>query len=83
MNLSSSNIKKFLIFSQKKAFLIFREMETPQKYLVFQHRTIIRAGKRSKKITCVTSATQLARGLLLKKLTYFEVMLNIFEFSRM
>ena len=82
MNLSGSNIKKFLIFSQKKAF-IFRGMETPQKYLVFQHRTIIRAGKRSKKITCVTSATQLARGLLLKKLTYFEVMLNIFEFSRM
>ena len=82
MNLSGSNIKKFLIFSQKKAF-ISRGMETPQKYLVFQHRTIIRAGKRSKKITCVTSATQLARGLLLKKLTYFEVMLNIFEFSRM
>ena len=29
MELSSSNIKKFLIFSQKKAFLIFREMELP------------------------------------------------------
>ena len=27
-------------------------------------------------------ATQLAGGLLLKKLKYFEVMLNIFEFSR-
>ena len=27
MELSNSNIKKFLIFSQKKAFLIFREME--------------------------------------------------------
>ena len=27
MELSSSNIKKFLIFSQKKAFLIFREIE--------------------------------------------------------
>ena len=27
------------------------------------------------------SATELAGGLLLKKLKYFEVMLNIFEFS--
>ena len=27
MELSSSNIKKFLTFSQKKAFSIFREME--------------------------------------------------------
>ena len=27
MELSSSNIKKFLVFSQKKAFLIFWEME--------------------------------------------------------
>ena len=27
MELSGSNIKKFLIFSQKKAFLIFQEME--------------------------------------------------------
>ena len=29
MELSISNIKKFLIFSQKKAFLIFREIELP------------------------------------------------------
>ena len=28
MNFSSSNIKKFLIFSQKKTFLIFLEMES-------------------------------------------------------
>ena len=28
-------------------------------------------------------ATQPAGGLLLKKLKYFEVMLNIFEFSRL
>ena len=27
MGLSNSSIKKFLIFSQKKAFLIFRDME--------------------------------------------------------
>ena len=30
MELSNSNIKKFIIFSQKKAFLIFRETKTPK-----------------------------------------------------
>ena len=36
MKLSSSDIKKFLIFSQKKAVLIFQETETPKKFLIFQ-----------------------------------------------
>ena len=36
MELSTSNIKKFLIFSQKKTFLIFRETETSKKFLIFQ-----------------------------------------------
>ena len=36
MELSSSNIKKFLIFSQKKTFLIFRETETPKKSFYFR-----------------------------------------------
>ena len=36
MELSGSNIKKFLIFSQKKTFLVFRETETPKKVFVFQ-----------------------------------------------
>ena len=36
MDLSSSNIKKFLTFSQVKAFLIFQEAKTPQKLLIFQ-----------------------------------------------
>ena len=31
MELSDPNIKKFLKFSQKKTFLIFRETETPKK----------------------------------------------------
>ena len=35
MELSNSNIKKFLIFFQKKAFLIFREMETLKKFPIF------------------------------------------------
>ena len=34
------------------------------------------------RITLVICATQLADGSLLKKLKYFEVMINVFEFSR-
>ena len=41
MELFSSNIKKFLIFSQKKTFLIFPETETPKKFLIFQETEFI------------------------------------------
>ena len=34
--LLSSNVNRFLIFSQKKAFHIFRETETPKKFIIFQ-----------------------------------------------
>ena len=36
MELSSSNFKKFLIFSQKKACFIFPKTETPKKFFLFQ-----------------------------------------------
>ena len=36
MKLSDYNIKKFLTFSQKKAFLILGETETVKKFLIFQ-----------------------------------------------
>ena len=38
MKLSGSNIKKFLIFSQKKALLLFQETEIPKKisYMLFR-----------------------------------------------
>ena len=36
MELSDSKIKKFLIFSRKKAFPIFREMRTSPKFIVFE-----------------------------------------------
>ena len=36
IELSGYNIKKFLIFSLKKAFFIFQEMKTPKKFLIFQ-----------------------------------------------
>ena len=37
---SSSNIKEILMFSQKKGFLVFRETETPKKFLVIRKPTI-------------------------------------------
>ena len=64
MELSNSNIKKFLIFqetktpkkllrfSQKKAFLIFREMEAPKKFLIIQET------ETSKKLQEVTFQVQ-------------------------
>ena len=58
---SVSNISKFLTFSQKKAFLIFRETETPQKnpksssyfrkqnFLIFRETYISRSNFSSSK----------------------------------
>ena len=40
MELSGSNIKKFLIFSQKKAFLIFLKKKTPKKSLIFREKEL-------------------------------------------
>ena len=38
MELSSCNIKKIIIFSQKKAFLLFQKMETLGKFLIFSKK---------------------------------------------
>ena len=35
-NFLYSNIKKFLVFSQKKVVLVFQEMEAPKKFPIFQ-----------------------------------------------
>ena len=43
MKLYSSNIKKFLIFSQKKAFLIFQKTEPPKKILLFWETEILKS----------------------------------------
>ena len=40
MELSSSNTKKFLTFSRKKAFIIIRETETLQKFLIFHEKEL-------------------------------------------
>ena len=36
IELSSCNYKKKIVFSQKKASLIFRETEIPEKFLIYQ-----------------------------------------------
>ena len=36
MKISNIKIKKFIIFSQKKAFIIFRKTEIPKGLLMFQ-----------------------------------------------
>ena len=38
MKLSNSNIKKCLVFSQKKAVPIFQEKETTKKILIFSQK---------------------------------------------
>ena len=47
-----------------------------------EHGTIIRTGKKYVRKSLVICATQLACGLLLKRLSYFEAVLSIFELSR-
>ena len=39
MELFSSKIKKFLAFSQKRAFFIFRDMKLFKKLLIYQEKT--------------------------------------------
>ena len=49
MELSSSNIKKFLIYSRKKVFLLFWETETPKKLFIFQETELSRKKPTLKK----------------------------------
>ena len=47
MELSNSNIKKFLLYSQKKAFLILQEKETPEKFIyISENKTFFYFRKR-------------------------------------
>ena len=41
MERSCRNIKKILIFSQKEAFLIFREMEIPKIFFIFSETELL------------------------------------------
>ena len=65
MELSGSNIKAFLIFSQKKAFLIFRERETSKKFLTFQEMETLKNFlyfPKSKQKICSEEISCLLRG---------------------
>ena len=42
MELFSSNITEFLIFSQEKAFLIFQETKTPKNCFIFSQEKAFR-----------------------------------------
>ena len=79
MKLSGSNIKKLLIFSQKKAFLIFWEAETPKTFLIFQEteRSYVSGNENSKKLLRfqeVTFRAQKIRNPTLKKSLIFQKM---------
>ena len=65
MKLSSSYLKKFLICSQKKAFLIFRETKTPKKFLIFQETELFYISRNGnpKKILIFQKVTFRARKM--------------------
>ena len=54
-----SNIKTFLIFSQKKAVLIFQETETRKKFIFSQKKTFLKfqETKILKKIPCISGSS--------------------------
>ena len=76
MKLCSSSINKFLIFSQKKAFLIFRETETPKKFFIFQETELayISGNGNPKKLLIFQKVTFRARKIK-KKLTLEKLLL--------
>ena len=79
MELCSSNIKRFLIFSQKKAFLIFRETKIPKKFLIFQGTELsyISGNGSPKKLQEVTSRAQKMK----KKKTLWKIHLHFRKWS--
>ena len=79
MELSGSNIKKVLIFSKKKAFLIFPETEIPKKFLIFQETELcyISGIGNSEKLLIFQEVTFRAQKNTLKKsLIFWEMELS-------
>ena len=56
MQLSDSNIKIFIIFSQNNAFRIFKKTEAPKKFFIFQEKELfyISANRNPENIPVVT-----------------------------
>ena len=72
--LSSSNIRKFLIFSQKKAFLIFQEIKTPKKFFIFQETELsyILGNGNPKKLLIFQKVNFQTRKMKKKHFLYFK-----------
>ena len=88
MELSNSNIKKLLIFSQKKAVLIFQGTEAPKKFLIFQETELfyISENGKPKKLIMFQEVTFRARKiknvLYFGKWNFLATSLKIFFYSR-
>ena len=78
MEHSCYNMKKFLIFSQKKVFLIFRKTEAPKKFFIFQETELfyISANGNLKKVSYVSGSnftgSKNEKKTLLKSFLYFR-----------
>ena len=70
--LSGPKIKKFLIFSQKKAFPLFRETKSTKKFLIFQETELpyISGNRNSKKLLIFQEMKPCSRSP--KKLLIFQ-----------
>ena len=68
-NFLAVTLKKLLIFSQKKAFLIFLETDTPKKFLIFQETELsyISGNENPKKLLIFQELTFRARKIKQKK----------------
>ena len=69
--ISCFNIDKFPIFSQKKAFFIFREIETPKKFLYFRKRNFLIFQETSYVSRSNFQSSKNEKSLLLKSFFYF------------
>ena len=76
-NLIKANreIYRLLVSTNDKIHLNVGEIEISNSMELYEQEQHVRKS-------IAICATQLAGGLLLKRLKYFEVMLNIFEFTR-
>ena len=58
MELSSCNIKEILIFSQKKAFLLFQKMENLGKFLIFSQKKVVLIFRKTETLKNYISGNQ-------------------------
>ena len=80
MEISSPMIKKFLIYSQKKAFLIFPEMERFKKLPIFQEQTF--PAQKNKKPTLKEFLIYQEMKLSGPKLLYFHIFIILLYFQK-